>query len=54
LEQEEVEWTTPLQKLQGCYNINSIEDDDPWNVNITKNEGHIDIEGPWIELPFIG
>jgi hypothetical protein len=35
LEQEEGEWTTPLHRLQGCYNINVDEDDDPSNVNIT-------------------
>jgi hypothetical protein len=35
LEQEEDEWTAPLQKLQGCYNINANEDDDPRKVNIT-------------------
>ena len=28
LEQEDDEWTAPLQKLQGCYNINVDEDDD--------------------------
>jgi hypothetical protein len=44
----------PLQKLQGYYNINAIEDDDPKNVNITKTEGKRDIEGPRVELPFIG
>jgi hypothetical protein len=54
LEQEEDEWTAPLQKLQGCYNINVDEDDDPRNVNIVENEGQRDIEGPGIELPFIG
>jgi hypothetical protein len=36
-EQEEDEWTAPLQKLQGCYNINADEDDDPRNVNIHRN-----------------
>jgi hypothetical protein len=45
LEQEEDEWTTPLQRLQGCYNINVDEDDDPRNVNIVEIEGHRDIEG---------
>jgi hypothetical protein len=35
LDQEEDEWTTPLQKLQGYYNINVDEDNDPRNVNIT-------------------
>jgi hypothetical protein len=35
LEKEEYEWTAPLQKLQGCYNINVDEDDDPRKVNIT-------------------
>jgi hypothetical protein len=52
LEQEEYEWNAPLQRLQGCYNINVDEDDDPRNVNISKNEGQRDIEGPRIELPF--
>jgi hypothetical protein len=54
LEQEEDEWTAPLQKLQGCYNINVDEDDDPRKVNITETEGQRDIEGPGVELPFIG
>jgi hypothetical protein len=54
LEQEENEWTMPLQKLQGCYNINVDEDDDPRKVNIAKKEGQRDIEGPGVELPFIG
>ena len=44
LEQEEDEWTKPLQKLQGCYNFNFDEDDDPSNVNITETEGKIYIE----------
>jgi hypothetical protein len=35
VEQEEDEWTAPLQKLQGFYNINADEDDDPRNVKIT-------------------
>jgi hypothetical protein len=54
LEQEEDEWTTPLQKLQGCYNINADEDDDPKKVNIIETKGQRDIEGPGVELPFIG
>jgi hypothetical protein len=43
----------PLQQLQDCYNIDVDEDDDPRDVNIAKTEGHKDIEGPWIELPFV-
>jgi hypothetical protein len=39
LEQEEDEWTAPLQKLQGCYKINVEEDDDPRKVNIVEIEG---------------
>jgi hypothetical protein len=54
LEQEEDEWIAPLHKLHGCYNINADEDDDPRNVNIVETEGQRDIEGPGIELPFIG
>jgi hypothetical protein len=54
LEQEEDEWTAPLHKLQGCYNINVDEDDDPRNVNMVENEGHRDIEETRVELPFIG
>jgi hypothetical protein len=46
VEQEKDEWTAPLQKLQGCYNINADEDDDPRNVKITEMEGQRDIEGP--------
>jgi hypothetical protein len=54
LEQEEDEWTAPLHKLQGCYNINVDKDDDPRKLNITETEGQRDIEGPGIELLFIG
>jgi hypothetical protein len=36
MEQEEDEWIAPLQKLQGCYNINVDEDDDPRKVNIVE------------------
>ena len=54
LEQEEDEWTVPLQKLQGCYNINADENDDSRKVNIAETEGQRDIEGPGVELPFIG
>ena len=54
LEQEEDEWTAPLEKLQGCYNINVDEDDDPRKVKITEKKGQRDIEGPGVELPFIG
>jgi hypothetical protein len=46
LEQEEDKWTVPLQKLQGCYNINVDEDDDPRKVNIIETEGQRDVEGP--------
>jgi hypothetical protein len=54
VEQEEEEWTAPFQSLQGCYNINVDEDDDPRNVNIIETEGQRYIEGPGVELPFIG
>jgi hypothetical protein len=54
LDQEEDEWTTPLHRLQDCYNINVDEDDDPRDGNTAKIEGKRDIEGPGIELPFIG
>jgi hypothetical protein len=54
LEQEEDEWIAPLQKLQGYYNINADEDDDPRKVNITETEDQRDVEGPGVELPFIG
>jgi hypothetical protein len=54
LEQEEDEWIAPFQKLQGCYNINADADDDPRKVNIAETEGHKDVEGPGVELPFIG
>jgi hypothetical protein len=54
LEQEEDEWTMPLWKLQGCYNINVDEDDDPRKVNIVETEGQRDVEGLEVELPFIG
>jgi hypothetical protein len=40
--------------LQGCYNINADEDDDPRKVNIAEIEGQRDVEGPRVELPFIG
>jgi hypothetical protein len=39
MEQEEDEWTAPLQKLQSCYNINADDDDNPRKVNITETEG---------------
>jgi hypothetical protein len=48
------EWTVPLQKLQDCYNVNADEDDDLRKVNITETEGQRDVEGPRVELPFIG
>jgi hypothetical protein len=54
VEKEEDEWNAPLQKLQGCYNINVDEDDDPRNVNIAETKGQRDIEGPGVKLPFIG
>jgi hypothetical protein len=54
LEQEEDEWTVPLQKLQGCYNINVDEDDDPKKVNVTKTTGQRDVEGLGFEFSFIG
>jgi hypothetical protein len=54
LEQEEDEWIVPLQKLQGCYNINANEDDDPRKVNIAETKGQRDVEGPGVEIPFIG
>jgi hypothetical protein len=37
-----------------CYNINADEDNDPRNVNIAETRGHRGIEGPEVELPFIG
>ena len=54
MEQEEDEWTPPLQKLQGYYNINDDDNDDPRNIHITKTECQRDLEGPGIEFPFIG
>jgi hypothetical protein len=54
MEQEEDEWIAPFQKLQSCYNINVDEDDDPRKVNIAETEGQRDVEGPRIELSFIG
>jgi hypothetical protein len=54
LEQEEDEWTMPLQKLQGCYNINVVEDYDPRNVNFAETEDQIDVEGTGFEPPFFG
>jgi hypothetical protein len=54
LEQEEDEWTAPLQKLQTCYNINFDEDYDPRKVNIRETEGQGEVEGPGVELPMIG
>jgi hypothetical protein len=54
LDQEKDEWTVPLQQLQECYNINVDEDDDLRDVNILETEGQRDIEGPGIELPFVG
>jgi hypothetical protein len=54
LEKEEDEWIVPLQKLQGCYNINVDEDNDPRKVKIAETKGQRDIEGPRVEIPFIG
>jgi hypothetical protein len=54
LEQEEDEWTAPLQKLQIYYNINANEDDDLRKVNIVEKESKRDVEGPGVEIPFIG
>jgi hypothetical protein len=54
LEQEEDEWTAPFQKLQGCYNINADEDDDPRKENIVETEGHRNVKGPGVDMPFIG
>jgi hypothetical protein len=54
MDQEEDEWTMPFQKLQGCYNINVDDDDDPRKVNITEIEGQRDVEGLEVKLPFIG
>ena len=44
----------PLQKLQGCYNINVDEDDDSRKVNIAEIEGQRNVEGPRVEILFIG
>jgi hypothetical protein len=52
--QEGDEWIVPLQQLQDFYNINVDEDDDRRYVNIAKTEGHRDIEGSGIEIPFVG
>jgi hypothetical protein len=54
MEQEEDEWTVSFQKLKSCYNIDANDDDDPRNVNITEKEGQRNVEGPGVELPFIG
>jgi hypothetical protein len=40
--------------VKGCYNINTEEEDDPRKVKITETEGHRDVEGPRVEIPFIG
>jgi hypothetical protein len=40
--------------LQGCYNINADDDDDPRKIHITEIEGQRDLEGAGAELPFIG
>jgi hypothetical protein len=40
--------------MQGYYDINDDEDDDPMNVNIAETGGQKYIEGPGVELPFIG
>jgi hypothetical protein len=54
LEQEEDKWIVPLQKLQGCYKINVDEDDDPRKVKIIETERQRDVEGPGVEISFIG
>jgi hypothetical protein len=40
--------------LQSCYNINADDDDNPRKVNITETKGQRDVEGPGVEIPFIG
>ena len=54
MEQEDNEWTAPLHKMQDCYNINADEDNDPRKVNIAETEGQRGVEGPGVDLPFIG
>jgi hypothetical protein len=54
IEKEKDEWTATLQKLQGCCNINVDGDDDPRKVNIVETEGQRDVEGPGVEISFIG
>ena len=41
-------------QTEGCYNINTNEYDDLRKVNIVEIEGWRDVEGPGVELPFIG
>jgi len=44
----------PIQKLQGCYNINADDNDDPRKVNIAETRSQRDVKGLGVELPFIG
>jgi hypothetical protein len=44
-------WCCPTSRV--CK-INVDEDDDPRKVNIAETEGQRDLEGPGVELPFIG
>jgi hypothetical protein len=39
--------------MQGCYNNNVDEDDDPRKVIIIETEDQRDVEGPRVEIPFI-
>lgn len=41
------------KKLQGYYNTNADDYDDPRKVNITETEGQRDVKGPGVEIPFI-
>jgi hypothetical protein len=43
-----------MNALRFSRNCKADEDNDPRKVNIAKIEGQRDLEGPRVELPFIG
>lgn len=48
------DWTTQLSHVLECYNVTAEEEyEDPWKINIPEIEVHHEVEGPYIENPYI-
>jgi len=48
------DWTTQMSHTPECYNVTIEEEDDvPRKINIPKNKGHHEVEGPKVENPNI-